>query len=62
MGEDPASLVYVRSKGKQTVAVGMNSFEHKLSTDTTEAELLALITQLNTDPAVHGILVQLPLP
>ncbi|MEH6446680.1 MAG: bifunctional methylenetetrahydrofolate dehydrogenase/methenyltetrahydrofolate cyclohydrolase FolD [Oceanospirillaceae bacterium] len=62
VGEDPASQVYVRSKGKQTVAVGMNSYEHKLSTDTTEAELLALITQLNTDPAVHGILVQLPLP
>ena len=62
VGEDPASQVYVRSKGKQTVAVGMNSYEHKLSTDTTEAELLALITQLNTDPAVHGILVQLHLP
>jgi methylenetetrahydrofolate dehydrogenase (NADP+)/methenyltetrahydrofolate cyclohydrolase len=62
VGEDPASQVYVRSKGKQTVAVGMNSYEHKLSTDTTETELLALITQLNTDPAVHGILVQLPLP
>lgn len=62
VGEDPASQVYVRSKGKQTVEVGMNSYEHKLPADTTEAELLALIHQLNTDPAVHGILVQLPLP
>ena len=62
VGEDPASQVYVRSKGKQTVEVGMNSVEHKLDVDTTEADLLALIEQLNTDPAVHGILVQLPLP
>ncbi|MFT6917168.1 MAG: methylenetetrahydrofolate dehydrogenase (NADP+)/methenyltetrahydrofolate cyclohydrolase [Motiliproteus sp.] len=62
VGEDPASQVYVRAKGKQTVDVGMNSYEHKLPVDTTEAELLALIHQLNTDPAVHGILVQLPLP
>jgi len=62
VGEDPASQVYVRSKGKQTVEVGMNSFEHKLAIDTPEAELLALIEQLNADPAVHGILVQLPLP
>ncbi|HKK84658.1 MAG TPA: bifunctional methylenetetrahydrofolate dehydrogenase/methenyltetrahydrofolate cyclohydrolase FolD [Roseovarius sp.] len=62
VGEDPASQVYVRSKGKQTVEVGMNSFEHKLAIDTPEAELLALIEQLNNDPAVHGILVQLPLP
>ena len=62
VGEDPASQVYVRSKGKQTVEVGMNSYEHKLSADTTEADLLALIDQLNNDPAVHGILVQLPLP
>lgn len=62
VGEDPASQVYVRSKGKQTIEVGMNSYEHKLPADTTEAELLALIHQLNTDPAVHGILVQLPLP
>jgi methylenetetrahydrofolate dehydrogenase (NADP+)/methenyltetrahydrofolate cyclohydrolase len=54
--------VYVRSKGKQTVEVGMNSYEHRLPEDTTEADLLALIHQLNTDPAVHGILVQLPLP
>lgn len=62
VGEDPASQVYVRSKGKQTVEVGMNSYEHKLDADTSEADLLALIDKLNTDPAVHGILVQLPLP
>tara|TARA_R110002073_G_scaffold100197_2_gene228296 strand:- start:8686 stop:9576 length:891 start_codon:yes stop_codon:yes gene_type:complete len=62
VGEDPASQVYVRSKGKQTVEVGMNSFEHKLDVDTSEADLLALIGRLNADPAVHGILVQLPLP
>ena len=62
VGEDPASQVYVRSKGKQTVEAGMNSYEHKLDADTSEADLLALIDQLNTDPAVHGILVQLPLP
>jgi len=62
VGEDPASQVYVRSKGKQTVEVGMNSYEHKLDADTPEADLLALIDQLNADPAVHGILVQLPLP
>ncbi|WP_271952851.1 bifunctional methylenetetrahydrofolate dehydrogenase/methenyltetrahydrofolate cyclohydrolase FolD, partial [Ruegeria faecimaris] len=62
VGEDPASQVYVRSKGKMTVEVGMNSYEHKLDVDTSEADLLALIDKLNTDPAVHGILVQLPLP
>ena len=62
VGEDPASQVYVRSKGKQTVEVGMASFEHKLDADTSEATLLALIETLNNDPAVHGILVQLPLP
>ncbi|MEP4197221.1 MAG: bifunctional methylenetetrahydrofolate dehydrogenase/methenyltetrahydrofolate cyclohydrolase FolD [Aliishimia sp.] len=62
VGEDPASQVYVRSKGKLTVEVGMNSFEHKLDVDTSEAALLALIAKLNQDPAVHGILVQLPLP
>ena len=62
VGEDPASQVYVRSKGKQTVEVGMNSFEHKLEIDTSEADLLDLIATLNADPAVHGILVQLPLP
>ncbi|MCL6286205.1 bifunctional methylenetetrahydrofolate dehydrogenase/methenyltetrahydrofolate cyclohydrolase FolD [Ruegeria sp. 2012CJ41-6] len=62
VGEDPASQVYVRSKGKMTVEVGMNSYEHKLDADTPEDVLLALIDQLNRDPAVHGILVQLPLP
>ncbi|SDX80671.1 methylenetetrahydrofolate dehydrogenase (NADP+) / methenyltetrahydrofolate cyclohydrolase [Ruegeria halocynthiae] len=62
VGEDPASQVYVRSKGKMTVEVGMNSYEHKLDVDTSEEDLLALIDQLNTNPAVHGILVQLPLP
>ena len=62
VGEDPASEVYVRNKGKQTVEVGMNSAQHMLDADTSEADLLALIDQLNNDPAVHGILVQLPLP
>ncbi|SFO23220.1 methylenetetrahydrofolate dehydrogenase (NADP+) / methenyltetrahydrofolate cyclohydrolase [Roseovarius lutimaris] len=62
VGEDPASQVYVRSKGKQTVEVGMQSFEHKLDVNTSEANLLALVERLNGDPAVHGILVQLPLP
>jgi len=62
VGEDPASEVYVRSKGKHTVEVGMRSFEHKLPDDTAEGDLLDLIRQLNADPAVHGILVQLPLP
>ena len=62
VGEDPASQVYVRAKGKQTVEVGMASFEHKLPVDTPEADLLALIARLNSDPLVHGILVQLPLP
>ena len=62
VGEDPASEVYVRNKGKQTVEVGMASFEHRLSDQTTERELLMLIDQLNSDPTVHGILVQLPLP
>ncbi|WP_037311967.1 bifunctional methylenetetrahydrofolate dehydrogenase/methenyltetrahydrofolate cyclohydrolase FolD [Ruegeria halocynthiae] len=62
VGEDPASQVYVRSKGKMTVEVGMNSYEHKLDVETSEEDLLALIDKLNNDPAVHGILVQLPLP
>ena len=62
LGEDPASQVYVRSKGKQTIEVGMNSYEHKLGADTSEADLLALIKRLNADADVHGILVQLPLP
>jgi len=62
VGEDPASQVYVRNKGKQTVEVGMNSIEHKLDASTSEADLLALIEELNADPAVHGILCQLPVP
>lgn len=62
VGEDPASQVYVRSKGKRTVEAGMRSIEHRLPDTATEAELLALVRQLNADPAVDGILVQLPLP
>ena len=62
VGEDPASQVYVRSKGKQTQEVGMKSVEHKLNADTSEADLLALIDDLNNDETIHGILVQLPLP
>lgn len=62
VGEDPASAVYVRSKGKATVAAGMESFEHRLSADTSQEALEALVDRLNTDPAVDGILVQLPLP
>ena len=62
VGQDPASQVYVRSKGKATLECGMNSFEHKLPADADEATLLALVEQLNADPAVDGILVQLPLP
>jgi methylenetetrahydrofolate dehydrogenase (NADP+) / methenyltetrahydrofolate cyclohydrolase len=62
VGSDPASEVYVRSKHKQTQAAGMASFEHKLPGDVAQSDLLALIGELNRDPAVHGILVQLPLP
>jgi methylenetetrahydrofolate dehydrogenase (NADP+)/methenyltetrahydrofolate cyclohydrolase len=62
VGEDPASQVYVRNKGRQTVEVGMKSVEHKLPAETSEADLLALISELNADPTIHGILVQLPLP
>lgn len=62
VGEDPASQVYVRSKGRMTREVGMTSWEHRLPADTPQAELLALVARLNADPAVHGILVQLPLP
>lgn len=62
VGEDPASQVYVRSKGKSTLEAGMNSFEYKLPADTSEADLLAMVERLNADPAVDGILVQLPLP
>lgn len=62
VGEDPASQIYVRNKAKQTVECGMKSVEHKLSADTSEADLLALIDSLNADPTIHGILVQLPVP
>lgn len=62
VGEDPASAIYVRNKGRQTLEAGMASSEHKLPADATEAELLDIVARLNADPAVHGILVQLPLP
>src|SRR5262245_7263280 len=62
IGRYPASQVYVRSKGKLAAELGMASFDHRLPESTTEAELLALIARLNADKAVHGILVQLPLP
>ena len=62
VGEDPASAVYVRSKGKATREAGMESVSHNLSADISEAELLALVDRLNRDPAMDGILVQLPLP
>jgi methylenetetrahydrofolate dehydrogenase (NADP+)/methenyltetrahydrofolate cyclohydrolase len=62
VGEDPASQVYVRNKNKQTVEAGMRSLGETLPADTTQADLLAAIDKLNADPAVHGILVQLPLP
>jgi methylenetetrahydrofolate dehydrogenase (NADP+) / methenyltetrahydrofolate cyclohydrolase len=62
VGEDPASAVYVRSKGKATAEAGMESFSHQLDQGTSEAELLDLVAKLNADPRVDGILVQLPLP
>ncbi len=62
VGEDPASKVYVANKAKQTVEVGMHSWEHRLPADTSETDLLALVDKLNNDPAVHGILVQMPVP
>ena len=62
VGEDPASKVYVANKAKQTVEVGMNSWEHKMPSDTSEADLLQMVQKLNTDPSVHGILVQMPVP
>lgn len=62
VGADPASEVYVKNKARQTVKAGMASFEHRLATQTSEDELLALIEALNLDDTVHGILVQLPLP
>lgn len=62
VGEDPASQVYVRNKGERTLAAGMRSDTHRLPDSTTQAELLALIAELNADAGIHGILVQLPLP
>ena len=62
VGEHPASQIYVRNKGRQTLEAGMQSFAHKLAATVTEGELLALVESLNADPAVNGILVQLPLP
>jgi len=62
VGEDPASKVYVANKAKQTVEVGMNSWEHKMPANTSEADLLSMVQRLNDDPSVHGILVQMPVP
>ena len=62
VGEDPASQVYVASKSKMAKECGFHSVQHTLSADISEAELRALVADLNADPAVHGILVQLPLP
>ncbi len=62
VGEDPASQVYVRNKGKQTIEAGMNSYEHKLDASTSRETLLSLVQKLNDDEKVHGILCQLPLP
>src|ERR1700760_1730213 len=62
VGDDPASQIYVRSKGEQSLAIGMHSVTHRLPGDTTQDDLLALVESLNADPAIHGILVQLPLP
>ncbi|VAX09054.1 Methenyltetrahydrofolate cyclohydrolase / Methylenetetrahydrofolate dehydrogenase (NADP+) [hydrothermal vent metagenome] len=62
VGDDPASQIYVRNKNKSTHEAGMNSYEHRMDSDVSEAELLAVVEDLNLDPAVHGILVQLPLP
>ena len=61
-GGDPASQIYVRSKGEQTLAAGMHSQTHRLAADATQEEVIALVGRLNADPAIHGILVQLPLP
>lgn len=62
VGDDPASAVYVRSKGEQTKAAGMHSVTHRLPGDTSEADLLKLVAQINADPAIHGVLVQFPTP
>ncbi|MFI4964132.1 MAG: bifunctional methylenetetrahydrofolate dehydrogenase/methenyltetrahydrofolate cyclohydrolase FolD [Caulobacterales bacterium] len=62
VGDDPASQIYVRSKGEHSLAVGMHSVTHRLPADTTQHDLLRLVAELNVDPLIHGILVQLPLP
>jgi methylenetetrahydrofolate dehydrogenase (NADP+)/methenyltetrahydrofolate cyclohydrolase len=62
VGDDPASQIYVRSKGEQSLAAGMHSVIHRLPAETSEAALIGLVRELNADPAIHGILVQLPLP
>ena len=62
VGEDPASAIYVRSKGEQTLAAGMHSETHRLPAETSQVDLEARVARLNADPAIHGILVQLPLP
>src|SRR5579862_2211371 len=62
VGDDPASQIYVRSKGEHSLAVGMHSVTHRLPEDTSQHDLLRLIAELNVDPLIHGILVQLPLP
>ncbi len=62
VGDDAASQVYVRSKGEQSLAIGMHSVTHRLAADTTQDALIALVENLNQDPAIHGVLVQLPLP
>ena len=62
VGEDPASEIYVRSKGEHSLAVGMHSVTHRLPADTSQHDLLRLVAELNADPLIHGILVQLPLP
>jgi methylenetetrahydrofolate dehydrogenase (NADP+)/methenyltetrahydrofolate cyclohydrolase len=62
VGDDPASAVYVRSKEEQSLQAGMHSVLHRLSAEVSQDELLALVRRLNADPAIHGILVQLPLP
>jgi methylenetetrahydrofolate dehydrogenase (NADP+)/methenyltetrahydrofolate cyclohydrolase len=62
VGEDPASQIYVRSKGEQSTAAGMHSVTHRLDAATPQSEIEALVRRLNADPAIHGILVQLPLP
>ena len=62
VGDDPASQIYVRSKGEQSRAAGMHSVTHRLPATASQEELIALVKALNVDPTIHGILVQLPLP